>query len=141
MSVSAWRKVLCTGVFDILHRGHVEMLEHAKTYGGALIVGVNSDKAVRALKGPARPVNNENDRCFMLTSLRCVDTAFVIDDVTVEKAILELKPDVWCKGGDYTLQTLNKDEVAAARAVGAEIVLIPMTNGYSTTKTLEKLKC
>lgn len=132
--------VLCTGCYDVLHRGHIDLLTRAAELGDLVIVGINSDAAIKRLKGPTRPINNQDDRIAMLRALRMVDTVFVIDSDTVTSAILEVKPAVWAKGGDYTMETLNKDEVAAARSVGARIEIIPMTAGYSSTAIIERMK-
>lgn len=130
--------VLTTGCFDILHAGHVSLLESAAGRG-MLFVGVNDDESVRKLKGPSRPVNNENDRMRVIAALECVQVVFLIRDTTVTQAILNVMPMAWIKGGDYTLDTLNKDEVAAAMEVDAEIILVPAVAGYSTTNTLKRI--
>jgi rfaE bifunctional protein nucleotidyltransferase chain/domain len=129
--------VLTTGCFDILHAGHISLLETASEKG-ILFVGINDDESVRRLKGPSRPVNNENDRMRVIAALECVQVVFLIRDTTVTQAILNVMPMAWVKGGDYTLDTLNKDEVAAANEVGADIILVPALAGYSTTNTLKK---
>ena len=130
--------VLATGCFDIIHRGHISLLEQASMRGW-LMVGVNSDRAVKLLKGKGRPVHNQDDRCYVLASLACVHRAFVIDDVRVAEAIRLVQPNYWFKGGDYTMDSLDQSEVAAAKAAGTEIVIIPTLKGYSTTATLKKL--
>lgn len=130
--------VLATGCFDIIHVGHVQLLEKAATYG-ELHVGLNSDVAVRKLKGPTRPIHPYESRACVVAALESVTSVFEIDDVRVAGAIRWLKPAFWIKGGDYTLETLDQDEVTAAREVGAEIVLVPTIGGYSTSKILERL--
>lgn len=132
--------VLCTGCYDLLHRGHIDLLTRAAELGDLLIVGINSDAAIKRLKGPTRPINNQADRIAMLMALSVVDKVFVIDSENVADAILEVKPAVWVKGGDWTLETLNRYEVAAARSVGARIEIIPMTAGYSSTGIIERMK-
>lgn len=129
--------VLTTGCFDVLHAGHIALLETASEKG-MLFVGINDDESVRKLKGPSRPVNNENDRMRVIAALDCVQAVFLIRDTTVTRAILNVMPAFWCKGGDYTIDTLNKDEVAAAIEVDAEIILVPAVAGYSTTNTLKR---
>lgn len=129
--------VLATGCFDILHRGHVELLMYASGKAPYLWVGINSDGAVRCLKGSARPINTAEDRAFMLAQLFYVDTVFIIDSIRVDQAIRYLKPAAWVKGGGYTMDTLDKDEVAAANEVGADIVIVPTIGNYSTTKMLQ----
>lgn len=129
---------LATGCFDVLHRGHVELLEEAAGYGN-VFVGVNDDESVRKLKGPTRPVNNEQDRMLVIAGLECVKAVFLIRSDKVTDAIRLVAPDYWVKGGSYTMETLDKDEVAAAKEVGAEIVLVPVTIGYSTTNILSRI--
>jgi len=133
------KTVLVTGCFDVLHRGHIELLYIAAEHG-KVVVGINDDESVQKLKGPKRPVNNEVDRLFLIEALGSVTYGFIVFDVKVDKAIMDIKPDIWMKGGDYTMETLNKDEVEAARNVGAEIIIIPTCKGYSTTETLKKLE-
>jgi rfaE bifunctional protein nucleotidyltransferase chain/domain len=128
---------LTTGCFDVIHAGHISLLE-AAAGRGMLFVGINDDESVRKLKGPSRPVNNENDRMRVIAALECVQVVFLIRDTTVTQAIRIVSPSAWIKGGDYTLNTLNKDEVAAANEVGADIILVPALAGYSTTNTLKK---
>lgn len=140
-----WRRriVLATGCFDILHRGHVEMLERAcdsisTNCGEKLWVGLNSDRAIRQLKGDGRPRNDYASRAVVMASLACVHRVFEIDDVRVAGAIRMVRPLAWVKGGDYTRQTLDQGEVAAADEVRAYIILIPTIGDYSTTKILQK---
>lgn len=130
--------VLATGCFDLVHRGHVELLEIAATYG-PVFVGLNTDEAVRQLKGPTRPINTLEDRAYVLTALRSVRAVFAIDAVTVEEAIRYLRPSHWVKSSQYTLATLNQDEVRAAKDVGADIVLVNHISGHSTTGVLSRL--
>lgn len=124
----------------MIHRGHLDLLRRAKKLGDWLIVGINSDAAVRRLKGHGRPVNNQDDREFMLRSLWLVDDVMIIDADTVADAIREVKPAVWIKGGDWTLETLNKDEVAAANEVGARIEILKALDGYSSTSVIERMQ-
>lgn len=135
--------VLVTGCFDVLHRGHIALLQFASQMG-VLFVGINDDDSVRKLKGPGRPVNCEEDRLLMLRALRCVQRfggdAFVIRSTNVAEAILEKCPNYWVKGGDYTIETLDQDEVAAANKVGAEIVFFPLVSGYSSTETIRRMR-
>lgn len=126
------------GCFDLIHRGHVELLTRASSYG-KLFVGINDDVAVRALKGPTRPVNKELDRAFLVAALQCVAVVVIIRDTNVAEALRRLAPDSWIKGGDYTLDTLNKDEVDAAREAGTDIVLLPHLTDISSTKILERM--
>lgn len=133
-------RILLTGVFDVLHVGHVRLINAAAQYGGKVTIGINDDDSVRWLKGPTRPVNCEEDRAEVLRAFANVESVFIIPSVVVVDAILAIRPEFWVKGSDYTLETLNQDEVAAARKVGSEIVLLPLTKGYSTTATLKKME-
>lgn len=127
------------GCFDLLHRGHVELLTRASAYGH-LFVGINDDAAVRSLKGPARPVNTEKDRAFVVAELRCVAVVVIIRDTTMSDALRRLAPDFWIKGGDYTMKTLNEKEVMAANEAGTDIVLLPHLTDISSTKIMERMK-
>jgi rfaE bifunctional protein nucleotidyltransferase chain/domain len=131
------RVVFTNGVFDLLHRGHVDILLAARRCGDALVVGVNSDASVRRLKGPSRPVRSQDDRAYVLAALDMVDVVVVFDEDTPLELIRALKPDVLVKGGDYTEATV----VGApdVRGWGGEVVIVPLTAGHSTTATLERL--
>ncbi len=143
-----WRKnfratgkklVVTNGCFDILHLGHVTYLESARNFGDALLVGVNGDAAVRELKGPGRPVNSETDRAAILAALESVGGACIFADKTAVKFLTAAQPDIYVKGGDYTLDTLNQDERRAVESAGGKIVLIPFVPGKSTTALLKKI--
>ena len=133
------RLVVTNGCFDLLHRGHAIYLAAAGKCGDALLVLVNSDASVRALKGPTRPVVDEYSRAFLLASLRAVDAAVIFDGARCDRELAVLKPDVYVKAGDYTLETLNPEERAALEAAGTEIVFMPFVAGFSTTGTLKKI--
>ena len=135
----SFRLVITNGCFDLLHVGHIRYLEAAARHGDQLMVGVNADWAVKALKGPGRPVNNTQDRAYVLAALACVKYVVILDSVRVDGFIRDMQAAVWVKGGDYTLDTLDKGEVAAANDVGTKIEIIPVVPGYSTTGTLKKL--
>ncbi len=144
----AWRAALrasgkklavTNGCFDILHLGHVTYLENARNFGDALLIGVNSDAAVRGLKGPTRPVNSETDRASVLAALQSVDGVCIFADTTATKFLAAAQPDLYIKGGDYTLETLNQDERRAVEAAGGKIILVPFVPGKSTTALLEKI--
>src|SRR5882757_4788066 len=146
--LSAWRKDFCAsgrklvvtnGCFDILHLGHVMYLETARNFGDALLVGVNGDDATRQLKGAGRPVNSENDRASVLAALQSVNGVCIFTDVTATKFLAAVQPDIYVKGGDYTLDTLNQDERRAVESAGGKIVLVPFVPGKSTTGLLEKI--
>lgn len=134
--------LLATGCFDILHRGHVELLEGAKLDfpGHMLWLGLNSDRAVRELKGNSRPINTYEARAIVMAGLQCVDQVFEIDDVRVAETLRLIRPRVWVKGGDYTMDSLDQGEVAAAKEAGTKIHLVPATEGYSTTRIVDKLQ-
>jgi len=125
------------GCFDLLHAGHVELLETARSLADALVVGVNGDASVRRLKGPGRPLQPAQDRARLVAALRAVDRVVVFEDVTAEALLAELKPDVYVKGGDYTLDTLPERE--AARRAGARVVLVPLLAGRSTTALVRRM--
>jgi rfaE bifunctional protein nucleotidyltransferase chain/domain len=132
--------VLTNGCFDLLHTGHVRYLQQARELGDALVVAVNSDASVRELKGPLRPLNDEQERAEVLAALRCVDHVTVFTGKRVTEVIRELRPSIYAKGGDYTLETLDPEERAALEEVGAEIRLLALVPGKSTTSLLEKAK-
>jgi len=134
------RKLVVTnGCFDLLHLGHVTYLQTARNCGDALLIGVNSDAAVRALKGPARPVNAETDRAAVLAALQSVDGVCIFTDPTATRFLAAAQPDIYVKGGDYTLETLNQDERRAVESAGGQILLVPFVPGKSTTGLLEKI--
>ena len=131
--------VFTNGCFDILHPGHVSYLQTARHMGRALIVGLNSDESIQKLKGPSRPVNRWVDRAWVLSALESVDYILPMDDTNVNLLKL-LYPDIWVKGGGYTMETLNQDEVATAKQLGIQIRLLPAMEGHSTTQLIEKMK-
>ena len=139
MRVSGRKLVVTNGCFDILHLGHVIYLETARNFGDALLVGVNGDEATRQLKGAGRPVNAESDRAAVLAALASVDGVCVFAEKTATRFLSAAQPDVYVKGGDYTLDTLNQDERRAVESAGGKIVIIPFVLGKSTTALLEKI--
>lgn len=143
----AWREelakqektlVFTNGCFDILHRGHAEYLAGARAKGDALIVAVNSDNSVRTLKGPSRPLNAESDRAYILACLEFVDATVIFDTPTCEAIIRAVKPDIYVKGGDYDLDSMNPMEKRALLDAGCEIVFVPFVGDYSTTAIIAK---
>ena len=139
LRASGKKLAVTNGCFDILHLGHVTYLENARNFGDALLIGVNSDAAVRGLKGPTRPVNSETDRASVLAALQSVDGVCIFADTTATKFLAAAQPDLYIKGGDYTLETLNQDERRAVEAAGGKIILVPFVPGKSTTALLEKI--
>ena len=143
-----WRKafratgkklVVTNGCFDILHLGHVTYLESARNLGDALLIGVNGDDAARQLKGRGRPVNSEADRAAVLAALASVDGVCIFADKTATKFLSAARPDIYVKGGDYTLDTLNQEERRVIESAGGKIVIFPLVPGKSTTALLEKI--
>lgn len=137
-AASGKRLVLTNGCFDLLHTGHVRYLEQARALGDALLVAVNSDRSVRELKGPDRPVNGESDRAEVLAALRCVDHVTVFDEKRVTGVIRALRPAIYAKGGDYTPETLDPDERKALSEAGVEIRILQLVPGRSTTAILDR---
>lgn len=133
------RLVFTNGVFDLLHAGHVRYLNQARALGDALVVALNSDASVRALKGPTRPLNGEADRAEVLRGLRAVDAVVVFSGERCTDVIRAIRPHVYAKGGDYTPESLNREEKAALDEAGAEIRILPLVEGKSTTATLRKM--
>lgn len=131
--------VVTNGCFDLLHIGHVTYLEQARKLGDALLIGVNSDAAVRELKGPNRPVNSESDRAAVLAALESVGGVCIFADKRATRFLAVAQPDVYVKGGDYTLETLDQDERRTVESAGGRIELISFVPGKSTTATLQKL--
>ena len=129
--------VVTNGCFDILHRGHVEYLNESAGLGDAMLLLVNSDVAVRALKGEGRPINDEVSRAFVLCGLESVDRAVIFDSCDCHNELAAIKPDIYVKGGDYTLDTLNKLERNALLEAGAVICFKPFVKGFSTTNIIE----
>lgn len=126
--------VFTNGCFDILHRGHVEYLTKARSLGERLIVGVNTDRSVKKLKGEQRPVNKQDDRAFLLAALGCVDGVVLFDEDTPYQLIQALKPDVLVKGGDYKLEDI------VGRELVDEVVIVPIVDGYSTTGLIGNMR-
>lgn len=127
-----YTKVFTNGCFDIVHRGHIEMLKASKQLGDWLVVGVNTDQSVRRLKGESRPVNNESDRKVMLESLDFVDEVILFDEDTPLELIQRVQPDIITKGGDYTVDTVVGNQLA-------KVVILPTVDDYSTTKTIQRI--
>ncbi len=129
--------VTTNGCFDILHVGHVRYLEKTKTFGDYLIVLLNSDKSVRSIKGPTRPINCEEDRAEILSALKCVDYVVLFDEDSPRNLLDEMKPDVYTKGADYTMETLPEADIM--RKNNTRVEFIEFVEGKSTTKTIAKI--
>lgn len=132
--------VVTNGCFDLLHVGHVRYLKSARQLGDALVVGLNGDRSVRELKGPGRPINNEQDRAEVLAALEYVDLVVVFPEVRATRFLEMAAADVYVKGGDYTTDTLDPEERAAIEKAGAEIKFVPFEPGYSTSQLIQQLK-
>lgn len=140
--VNDWKKqgkkiAFTNGVFDLLHKGHIFSLTQAAKEGDILIIGLNADSSVKRLKGDSRPINNEQARALMLTTLTMVDAVVIFEEDTPLELIISILPDVLVKGGDYTV-----DEIAGAKEVianGGKVVINPILDGYSTTAIINAM--
>ena len=132
--------VITNGCFDLLHRGHAEYMYESRLLGDALLVLANSDASVQALKGPSRPVIDQYNRAYMLTSLSSVDAVVIFDSQRCTRELQALEPDIYVKGGDYTIDSLNPAERDVLLAVGSKIVFKPFIPGFSTTTIVERIK-
>ncbi len=130
--------VFTNGVFDLLHVGHLRYLQQARSLGDGLIVGVNSDRSVRAIKGPGRPVTPQDERREILEALACVDGVVVFDQETPYELIASLQPDVLVKGADWAADAIVGRDVVEAR--GGRVVRIPIEGGHSTSALLERIR-
>ena len=141
--LSKWKNeglkiVFTNGCFDLLHRGHVEYLAKAKSYGDVLIIGLNSDESVKKLKGPSRPFVNENDRGFILTGLKSVDAVVIFNENTPNILISKIIPDVLVKGGDYNLEEIVGRDIVEEN--GGKVVTVDFVKGKSSSSLIEKIK-
>jgi D-beta-D-heptose 7-phosphate kinase/D-beta-D-heptose 1-phosphate adenosyltransferase len=130
--------VFTNGVFDLLHPGHVRYLQEARSQGDALVVAVNSDRSVRAIKGPTRPLNPEYERAEVLAALTCVDAVVVFDADNPHDVITRLQPDVLVKGADWAADAIIGREIVEAR--GGRVMRIPLAEGYSTSAIIKKIQ-
>lgn len=130
--------VFTNGVFDLLHPGHVRYLQQARALGDVLIVGVNSDRSVRSIKGPGRPLTPEAERAEVLAALACVEAAVVFDEDTPHEIITAIQPDILVKGADWAENAIVGRDVVEAR--GGRVVRIPVEPGYSTTAIVQKIR-
>lgn len=133
------RKLVFTnGCFDLLHPGHVDLLERARALGDRLVVGLNSDRSVRVLKGPTRPFWSESDRAAMLRALRCVDEVIVFDDETPARLIEQIRPQVLVKGGDWPVEQIVGADLVLGW--GGQVFSLPLLSGYSTTSLADHIQ-
>lgn len=144
--VVAWREelklqnrklVVATGCFDILHNGHCSYLEDSNRHGDCLLVGLDNDASIKALKGKNRPINKASNRLDVIASLRFVDAVFIYENTA--QFLKDIKPDVWVKGGDYSLETLNQEELSHVVNGGGKVVFSPLINGLSSSILLSKI--
>jgi rfaE bifunctional protein nucleotidyltransferase chain/domain len=135
---SGGRVVFTNGVFDLLHPGHVRYLQHARRLGDALIVGVNTDRSVRAIKGESRPVTRQDERAEILAALACVDAVVLFDEETPYALIKRLQPDVLVKGADWSEKDMIGRDIVERR--GGSVVRVPFETGYSTTSIIETIR-
>jgi rfaE bifunctional protein nucleotidyltransferase chain/domain len=139
LRVSGKRLVVTNGCFDLLHPGHVTYLESARNQGDVLLLGLNGDDSVRQLKGEGRPVNSEADRAVVVAALQSVDGVCIFAEKTATRFLAAAQPDIYVKGGDYTLETVNQDERRVVEHAGGKVVILPFVPGKSTTALLEKI--
>ena len=133
------KKVVFTnGCFDILHAGHVRYLNKARSFGDCLVLGLNTDSSVSRIKGPSRPINSELDRAEVVGALKSVDYVVLFDEPTAEALIRQVHPDVYVKGGDYTIETLPEGQIVLG--YGGSVELVNLVEGRSTTNVIAKIK-
>ena len=132
--------VVTNGCFDILHVGHIRYLHSARKEGDLLLVGLNGDESIRRLKGDGRPVNPESDRALLLAALECVDAVCIFPEKRATRFLNEAQPDIYVKGGDYTLETLDSDERRTIESAKGQIVFIPFITDRSTSKLINKIR-
>ena len=140
--IDKWKKlnkkiVFTNGCFDIIHRGHIEYLFNAKKYGNKLVVAINSDSSVQAIKGVLRPIQNEKDRAVILDAIKPVDLVLIFDQENPKKIILKLLPDILIKGGDYSLKNIVGANIVSQN--GGEVRIVPFRHGHSTSKIINKI--
>ncbi len=135
---SGKKVVFTNGVFDLLHPGHIRYLKAARREGDALVVAVNSDRSVQAIKGPLRPINPQDERAEVLAALACVDVVMVFDEDDPQQIVTRLQPDVLVKGADWSLDAIVGRETVEAR--GGRVVRIPLAEGYSTSAIIRRIQ-
>src|ERR1700738_4444194 len=132
--------VFTNGCFDILHVGHVRYLAAAKRLGDILVVGLNSDASVRELKGIGRPLNSQDDRAEVMAALEAVDHVIIFAEKRVSHLLRQVRPHIYTKGGDYTVDSLDSEEVAALKEINARIEILPLVPGKSTSKLVQTIQ-
>jgi D-beta-D-heptose 7-phosphate kinase/D-beta-D-heptose 1-phosphate adenosyltransferase len=140
MRANGRKLVFTNGCFDLLHVGHVRYLQAARALGDALLVAINGDESVRALKGEGRPLNPAEDRAELIAALESVDHVVIFPEVRATQLLESVRPAIYVKGGDYTKDTLQAEERAALERFGTEIRILPFEAGHSTSGLLEKIK-
>ncbi len=133
------RLVVTNGCFDLLHSGHVSYLEAARNLGDALLLGLNGDESVRQLKGPGRPVNGQEDRALVVAALESITGVCIFAERAATRFLEAAQPDIYVKGGDYTLESVNQEERQTVERLGGRIVIIPFVPGKSTTALLKRI--
>ncbi len=136
---SGKKLVVTNGCFDLLHLGHVTYLDAARQLGDALLVGLNGDDGVRQLKGEGRPINSETDRAAVLAALEMVSAVCIFPEKTASRFLSAAEPDIYVKGGDYTLESLNPEERGIVEKAGGKIVILPIVPGKSTSSLVQKI--
>jgi rfaE bifunctional protein nucleotidyltransferase chain/domain len=134
------RLVLTNGCFDLLHVGHVRYLEEAREFGDVLAVAINGDESVRALKGVGRPLNSAADRAEVVAAMECVDFVTIFPALRATRVIEAVRPAIYVKGGDYTPESLDPEEVAALKDAGVEIKTLPLVPGKSTSSLIKRMQ-
>lgn len=132
--------VFTNGCFDILHVGHVRYLAAAKRLGDILVVGLNSDASVRELKGIGRPLNSQDDRAEVMAALEAVDHVIIFAEKRVSHLLRQMRPQIYAKGGDYTVDSLDSEEVVALKEINARIEILPLVPGKSTSKLVQAIQ-
>ena len=132
--------VWTNGCYDILHAGHVTYLQRARAAGDTLVVGLNSDTSIKKVKGPGRPIIPQDQRAVVLAALECVNYIIIFTEPSPVKIIAELRPDIYAKGGDYTVDTVNQPERRLVESYGGRILLIPGVDGMSTTEIIRRIQ-
>lgn len=133
------RIVFTNGCFDLLHIGHIHCLQQARRLGDCLVVAVNDDASARQLKGPTRPLMLARERAAMLAALECVDFVVIFHNLTAERLVAQLRPEIYVKGGDYGFG-VSPPEAAVAERYGGQVVFIPYLRGYSTTELIQRIR-